>query len=54
MAQTALVGVPVRGLTLAHTRYSGTPPSRLKLHSILTAGWRGACQSLNQAHGYMP
>ena len=35
MAQTALVGVCVRGFSCAHTLCSGTPPSREKLHSIL-------------------
>ena len=37
MAQTALTGVPVHQLMAAHTLYSGTPPSRLKLHSTLLA-----------------
>lgn len=37
MAHTAFTGVCVKGLTAAHTRYMGTPPSRAKLHSILQA-----------------
>ena len=35
IAQTALLGAWVRGLRDAQTLYSGTPPSREKLHSIL-------------------
>lgn len=37
MAHTALMGVPVSGLTLLHSLWPGTAPSREKDQSILRA-----------------
>ena len=48
MAQTALTGVPVHQLIAAHTLYSGTPPSRLKLHSTLCMAWEPLAETVKR------